>query len=231
MPTPAYGNYGPTPHLAASPPFPGDSTSLHVPPNGNSFLTKGSAPFSNLPPAAVPSTSTVTSQTSGNYNIPNGLYQQDQPPSASTTTTPSSVAAAANQPQLQSTTIGPSSSSAAMPQTLPDEAFFNLFWPNWPTSLPSPKLVYSLCDIFFSKKWLCEGIVNRDKFFKGLACPPHHQAFPHVALIHAVCAVATKFVPPESESLFPEPLRPLSSKVYSWLTDRLVPVILIQLTA
>lgn len=196
MPTPAYANYGPTPHIAGSSSLPGDSAS-NLSMDGKAFLNKGSAPFSNLPPAPTPSTSTLASQNPGNYNITNGTCQSEQPPSASTTTTPS---LAATQPQLHSTSVaGSSSIMSSLPQTLPDEAFFNLFWPNWPNSLPSPKLVYSLCDIFFSKKWLCEGIVNRDKFFKGLACPPHHQSFPHVSLIHAICAIATKFIKPEGE--------------------------------
>ena len=102
------------------------------------------------------------------------------------------------QSQYQSQ-AAPSTSNNSNNNILPDNAFFNLFWPNWPPSLPSPKLVYSLCDIFFSKKWLCEGIVNKERFFKGLTCPPHHPAFPHVALLHAMCAVATKFVSPEGE--------------------------------
>lgn len=188
MPTPAYGDYGPTAHLSVSPSFPAN--------DAHSFLTKGSAQLTSLPPpaitpSAVPSNQNpASSANSGSHDILNGSYTSQQPPSEKTTAT-----------STHSPNQGSSSLSSSLPQTLPDDAFFNLFWPNWPASLPSPKLVYSLCDIFFSKRWLCEGIVNRDKFFKGLACPPHHQAFPHVSLLHAMCAIATKFVAPDTFGL------------------------------
>lgn len=184
MNKPEYGNPGPTPHTQ-SPSYPGDS-SLTSAPQSNT----ASAPFNNLSyPNTYGSLNNTISNANGSTSLPTPLTQQQQPSS--------STSQIATQPSLPTNNI------------LPDNAFFNLFWPNWPASLPSPKLVYSLCDIFFSKKWLCEGIVNKERFFKGLACPPHHAAFPHVSLLHAMCAVATKFVAPEGE--LPPPYSLISS--------------------
>lgn len=77
--------------------------------------------------------------------------------------------------------------------------FFSLIWPNWPVSLPSPKLVHNLCQVFFSKKFLGENLINKERFFMNLALPPDHRDFPHVALLHSMCAVATKFVSLDGE--------------------------------
>lgn len=190
MPTPQYGNYGPTPQLASTPPFPAADKNLAEQNGVSSLLSKGSAPFSNLAGPVMPTTSissNLASTSNGNSVNYNPVNQSNStfPPDQAQSKFPASMN---NQTQ-----------TLTSQQTLPDDTFFNLFWPNWPASLPSPKIVYSLCDIFFSKKWLCEGIVNRDKFFKGLAFPPHHPNFPHVALLHAMCAIATKFIEPNGK--------------------------------
>jgi hypothetical protein len=172
MPKPAYGQYGATPHLPTpTPPFDGSTSSqlANQPEQGGS--------------------SSLLSNGGAPYsNLPGLLPNVAAGPSSY------------NNNPINSTPEQQQQQLLGNPQAvLSDSTFFNLFWPNWPTSLPSPKLVYNLCDIFFSKKWLCEGIVNKEKFFKGLACPPHHQSFPHVSLLHAVCAVATKFVASDGE--------------------------------
>lgn len=82
---------------------------------------------------------------------------------------------------------------------LADSDFFGLFWPNWPPSLPSPKLVYQLVDVYFSKRYLMEDLVNKQKFLANLALPPTDKDFPHVSLVHAMCATATKFVEADGE--------------------------------
>lgn len=211
MPKPAWGTNGypsTTTTTMQSPPFGGGesgstgSRQNTTPQNGQVQTstsapgsTTGQIPYSNLPPAAMQmnsgnghlggqdSTHMSTQQQhlqSQQYQL---LPQQQQQ----------------QQPQQQMPTAQQYMSQAVGSNSISDGDFFNLFWPNWPPSLPSPKLVYSLCDIFFSRKWLAEGIVNKDKFFRGLACPPTHASFPHISLIHAICAVATKFVAPDGK--------------------------------
>lgn len=75
-----------------------------------------------------------------------------------------------------------------------DSDFYGIFFPNWPPTLPSPRLVYQLCDVYFSKRHTTEDLVNKQKFFAHLALQPSHRDFPHTALIHAMCAVATRFI-------------------------------------
>lgn len=209
MPTPAYGGYGPTPHVFP-PTVPDQNQGQTSSSNGNistdvspsamveqsGFRNQGSAPFSNLPPPAMP----LQSQSQSGSIVP---PQMENGQTKGASSYPTSSSYPSNPNDLSNMQL-PQSASVPSNNILPDNAFFNLFWPNWPASLPSPKLVYSLCDIFFSKKWLCEGIVNKERFFKGLACPPHHPSFPHVSLLHAMCAIATKFVAPDGE-LSPQP--------------------------
>ena len=85
--------------------------------------------------------------------------------------------------------------SAGPHSVLEEGDFYGLFWPNWPPSLPNPKLVYNLCDVYFSKRCTMEDLVSKPRFFANLALQPSHKDFPHISLIHAMCAIATRFVP------------------------------------
>ncbi|CAE7125559.1 unnamed protein product [Rhizoctonia solani] len=63
----------------------------------------------------------------------------------------------------------------------------------WPTRLPKPDLVYHLVDVFFSCYPHAHYIIHRPSFMLSLALSPKSPNFPHVSLLHAICAYAGVF--------------------------------------
>ncbi|CAE6522064.1 unnamed protein product [Rhizoctonia solani] len=63
----------------------------------------------------------------------------------------------------------------------------------WPSRLPKPDLVYHLVDVFFNCYPHAHYIVHRSSFMLSLALPPKSPNFPHVSLLHAICAYAGVF--------------------------------------
>ncbi|CAE6467402.1 unnamed protein product [Rhizoctonia solani] len=63
----------------------------------------------------------------------------------------------------------------------------------WPTRLPKPDLFYHLVDVFFTCYPHAHYILHRPSFMLSLALPPKSPNFPHVSLLHAICAYAGVF--------------------------------------
>ncbi|KAJ1305459.1 hypothetical protein OPQ81_000469 [Rhizoctonia solani] len=63
----------------------------------------------------------------------------------------------------------------------------------WPTRLPKPDLFYHLVDVFFACYPHAHYIIHRPSFMLSLALPPKSPNFPHVSLLHAICAYAGVF--------------------------------------
>ncbi|WWC61219.1 uncharacterized protein I303_103799 [Kwoniella dejecticola CBS 10117] len=82
---------------------------------------------------------------------------------------------------------------AAMQQQL----LMDLFWPGWPSNLPEPNVVNDLIEAFFDLVPNLPRVLHRARFLSRMALPPTHSNFPHPALIHAVCAAAAAWCPPE----------------------------------
>ncbi|WVQ98640.1 hypothetical protein IAU59_005770 [Kwoniella sp. CBS 9459] len=82
---------------------------------------------------------------------------------------------------------------AAMQQQL----LMDLFWPGWPVNLPEPNVVNDLIEAFFSLIPNLSRLLHRPRFLARMALPPTHSNFPHPALIHAICAAAAAWCPPE----------------------------------
>lgn len=120
---------------------------------------------------------------------PNGMFSHAVNGQSSTTQT-SRPNSAGPTPPLDSG----NATSHSGPSPFGDTELFSLWYPNWPESLPSPKIVFDLCELYFSKDVVGRQAVNKSNFLANLALPPSHHAFPHVALIHAICATAIRFV-------------------------------------
>ncbi|WVF72289.1 hypothetical protein IAT40_007102 [Kwoniella sp. CBS 6097] len=82
---------------------------------------------------------------------------------------------------------------AAMQQQL----LMDLFWPGWPMNLPEPNVVNDLIEAFFNAIPNLSRLLHRPRFLARMALPPTHSNFPHPALIHAICAAAAAWCPPE----------------------------------
>lgn len=81
--------------------------------------------------------------------------------------------------------------SVASPTTDP---LLELFYPGWPSDLPSPALVSRLVETYFGRIHITTGMINKGRFLAALTLPPRHHDFPHKALLHAVLASAALMV-------------------------------------
>ncbi|CEL54794.1 hypothetical protein RSOLAG1IB_07328 [Rhizoctonia solani AG-1 IB] len=63
----------------------------------------------------------------------------------------------------------------------------------WPTRLPKPDLFYHLVDVFFTCYPHANYLIHRPSFMLSLALSPKSLGFPHVSLLHAICAYAGVF--------------------------------------
>lgn len=64
---------------------------------------------------------------------------------------------------------------------------------NWPKGLPAPYLLEHLIETFFNQVPFVPRILQRGLFMARARLPPTSPDFPHIALLHAVCAAAAPF--------------------------------------
>ena len=155
-----------------------------------------------------PELHTSRSSSNGYHSPPDARKNSYEISGSSLPHTPDLVGSSSNAIQAQANGTSAFSQPSGLPEAggiaptaagttaLPDPD--SLFASDWPASLPSPKLVYSLLEIFFSKKFMFSSLINAEKFYGHLSLGPSHQDFPHVALLHSMCAVATTFVATQS---------------------------------
>lgn len=94
--------------------------------------------------------------------------------------------------------LSPFAPSAPSPatQTSPsqgNEANQQIMWSDWPARLPPPDLMHHLIDVFFTCYPQAHYLLHRPTFMASLAYSPKSPAFPHVTLLHAICAYASIF--------------------------------------
>ncbi|ORX36091.1 hypothetical protein BD324DRAFT_651995 [Kockovaella imperatae] len=73
-----------------------------------------------------------------------------------------------------------------------------LSWPDWPRDLPSLDVVEHCVATFFDKIPLLPLMIHRPSFMTKLQLPPSHPEFPPQALIHAMLAMASAYIPESS---------------------------------
>ncbi|KAH8120305.1 hypothetical protein DFH11DRAFT_1559424 [Phellopilus nigrolimitatus] len=74
-----------------------------------------------------------------------------------------------------------------------------VLWPNWPHDLPPLELLQHLVEVFFAFHPHSNRMFHGPSFLASLSLPPSHSEFPHIAILHAVCAVGSFYtiaVPP-----------------------------------
>lgn len=98
-------------------------------------------------------------------------------------------------PELSPTAAYSSSGDTSGPFTPPSDPLFDLLYPGWPRDLPTPELTNRLIDVYFTRPHMCTGVVNPTRFRGAMMLPPTSQGFPHIGLIHVVCAIASLMVP------------------------------------
>ncbi|KAG9002104.1 hypothetical protein FRB93_011877 [Tulasnella sp. JGI-2019a] len=65
----------------------------------------------------------------------------------------------------------------------------------WPPNIPPLELLRHLADTVFNSVPLASRIIHRPTFMASLSLPPSSRDFPHVSLLHAVCALASVYTP------------------------------------
>ncbi|KZW00677.1 hypothetical protein EXIGLDRAFT_133844 [Exidia glandulosa HHB12029] len=63
----------------------------------------------------------------------------------------------------------------------------------WNRELPDPATLHHLVDAFFRCDPCGSRILHRPSFMASLALPPTHPDFPHSAVLHAICASASRW--------------------------------------
>ncbi|KIO22827.1 hypothetical protein M407DRAFT_27699 [Tulasnella calospora MUT 4182] len=66
---------------------------------------------------------------------------------------------------------------------------------NWPLNIPPPDILLHLVETFFSSVPLAARLIHRPSFMANLQKVPTSPDFPHVALLHAICGIASLFSP------------------------------------
>ncbi|KAL7418208.1 hypothetical protein BDY24DRAFT_12994 [Mrakia frigida] len=85
--------------------------------------------------------------------------------------------------------------AAAAAAALENEAFFHsLIYPSYPKTLPPPSLLHSLVETFFEKVPTVHKVLHKTQFLTSLhSLPPSHPGYPHPSVLHAICALASRF--------------------------------------
>jgi hypothetical protein len=98
------------------------------------------------------------------------------------------------------------------------DALHDLLWPGYPPHLPSPAMLERCVDTVFAKWGLASHLLNRSRFLSRLALPPLHELYPHPAVLHAICALASFWLgdiylsPAHQKALYHQAERPKSNK-------------------
>jgi hypothetical protein len=85
--------------------------------------------------------------------------------------------------------------SAQITAYSPNDGNRQLMWGDWPSRLPSPDLLHHLIDLFFTCHPHAHYLLHRPTFMASLTYPPKSPAFPHVSLLHSICAYSSVFSP------------------------------------
>ncbi|KAG8902511.1 hypothetical protein FRB99_004385 [Tulasnella sp. 403] len=65
----------------------------------------------------------------------------------------------------------------------------------WPLNIPPPDVLHHLVETFFNSAPLATRLLHRPTFMTSLKKPPTSRDFPHVALLHAICAISSLYTP------------------------------------
>ncbi|KAH8923745.1 hypothetical protein BT69DRAFT_138052 [Atractiella rhizophila] len=77
------------------------------------------------------------------------------------------------------------------PDTDPNNTFFTVLYPGYPSSLPHPSIVWSLIERFYEKFPMVSPMLPRAKFLYHLSLPPSHVDYPIESLLHSILAIAS----------------------------------------
>ncbi|KAG9043658.1 hypothetical protein FS837_009293 [Tulasnella sp. UAMH 9824] len=65
----------------------------------------------------------------------------------------------------------------------------------WPLNIPPPDLLHHLVELFFNSVPMATRLIHRPTFMTNLQQIPTSPEFPHVALLHSICGIASLYSP------------------------------------
>ncbi|KAL1737326.1 hypothetical protein EV714DRAFT_196494 [Schizophyllum commune] len=109
--------------------------------------------------------------------------------------TPTTTAASAS-PKDDTTLISPNSGSAvsiARHESPDPDPFMELLYSGWDPQLPDRRSLNHYVDIYFKRDPCAQRVLHRPSFLASLHLSPRDPGFPHSALLHAICASASRW--------------------------------------
>ncbi|KAH9175263.1 hypothetical protein EDB89DRAFT_1847750 [Lactarius sanguifluus] len=74
------------------------------------------------------------------------------------------------------------------------DSLTGLIYSGWNPDLPEPDVLDHYIDVFFKCDPCGSRIFHRPDFLVSMKFPPKHPGFPHTAILHAICASASRWV-------------------------------------
>lgn len=75
------------------------------------------------------------------------------------------------------------------------DPFMDLLFLGWNSDLPDPATLNHYIDIFFKCDPCGSRVLHRPSFLASMHLPPRDPGFPHSAILHAICAAASRWSP------------------------------------
>lgn len=81
------------------------------------------------------------------------------------------------------------------------DPFLDLLFLGWNSDLPDPGTLNHYIDIFFRCDPCGSRVLHRPSFLSSMHLPPRDPGFPHSAILHAICAAASRWSPQNAVTL------------------------------
>ncbi|KAF5390195.1 hypothetical protein D9757_002842 [Collybiopsis confluens] len=108
-----------------------------------------------------------------------------------------------------SVTEGRRESKSASPDNGPTDGdpFMELLFLGWNPDLPDPATLNHYVDVFFRCDPCGSRVLHRPSFLASMLLSPRDPGFPHSAILHAICASASRWSPQEHVVVLPDGTR------------------------
>ncbi|KAG8940390.1 hypothetical protein FRC04_005274 [Tulasnella sp. 424] len=111
---------------------------------------------------------------------------------------PESPAVGQRAPSGATDVLSPSFDASDSPGRIfspPTAGLSQLSHQTWPLNIPPPDLLHHLVETFFASVPFAARLIHRPTFMTNLQQIPTSPDFPHVSLLHAICAIASLYSP------------------------------------
>lgn len=97
--------------------------------------------------------------------------------------------------RLREASKSPEVASTSSLKTINSERYMELLFSGWNPDLPPPELLHHYIDVFFRCDPCGSRVLHHSSLMTSLLLSPRDPNFPHPALLHAICASASRWSP------------------------------------